>query len=244
MVRRYRERQLVLARLVAVARAVVEDTPGVRWVDRVPLVGLAQVLHRVFRESPEPERMRSMAEAAAERIDRGIAPAAVIGVLLGAWKILAGRFPRVESEKLRQLALHYSGKPRGGNVRNDECRVSNAECPTGGGAGRRATDGTWKGMAGGRLASMQDEPTAEEEVAQSQAGEKLRQALGSFAPGERRVVIARLCQQRSFDAIAQEQQVTRADVADVLQRARGPVQDNTTYFDSEQYWVEAAQPAV
>ena len=118
-VARYRKYQEVLSRLVECARLVADESDGVRWVDRAALMNLAQALHRVYHQAGEAERMSRMAEAGAERIGRGVAPGAVVGVVVGSWEILAGRFPRGESEKLKQLVLQCSERLQGGNVKND-----------------------------------------------------------------------------------------------------------------------------
>lgn len=86
------------------------------------------------------------------------------------------------------------------------------------------------------LLELQDEPTILEETRLSFAAKHLKAAISSLRPVERQCVIGRLARKMGFDELAQELEITRDDVAEILGRAKRLVQAHTTYFNSEWYW--------
>jgi hypothetical protein len=82
------------------------------------------------------------------------------------------------------------------------------------------------------------QPTALERFTKRGATGALRAALSGHQDVVKFVVAGRLCAKKTFDELAQEYDLTKDEVLDIMTRMRAWVSRFTTYFDNEWYWKE------
>jgi hypothetical protein len=95
------------------------------------------------------------------------------------------------------------------------------------------------------LAAPRPKPTLASDASQQSLGmkfslrfatESLRKALSPHQDVVRFVVAGRLCARKTFDELAAEYGLSRAEVEDIMSKMRAWVRKYTTYFDDDWYW--------
>ena len=97
---------------------------------------------------------------------------------------------------------------------------------------RRRRKGATSGLSFERVTS----PDAFEKEKRRRAEEQLRSALSLLDPVAKNCVALRLSKLWRYDVIADELEITRADVEDILGRVRPWLARLTTYFDADWWW--------
>ncbi len=222
---RYRAAREKLVEFEEKVKLMVCSQLGVDVLCYQRLMNFARRIYGLARKSEGNLLMAQVARDGGDWMGRALKPEHVLEVAVKSLEVLGTQLPGKEKQKLARAMKDWADR----KVAEKPEPVRKPVVPV-----RRK-----------RIElSEVEKATAFEEFTRTRATGQLRDALAMQLPVVRHCVARRLCEHASYDDLAEELDLTRGQVAGILEKVRPWGHRFTTYFEDDWYWVDGAGPVV
>jgi len=192
---------------------------------KLQLRSLGNAMAGLTRKEPKEHWPNLMARLGAARVMRGIDQELVLECLKQGWQRLVGG---AEPEVLERA---FRAQLKAAKAKASKKKTAKPHTPPPPIVGSSARHHVSK-----ELGADLREQSELERMQEKKAAQSLREALQVIRPYAREVIIGRVADRMSYAELAQKNQMTVEEVADIMQQARGFVRKYTSYFDDDWWW--------